>query len=65
MDSLSLLTVDQNSLSSHQLLRMAFLEIGAAKLQQDKIILHRIISVVDLTSFLPETWTRTSHDEES
>ena len=30
-----------------------------------KIILHRIISVVDLTSFLPETWTRITHDEES
>ena len=30
-----------------------------------KIILHRIISVVDLTSFSPETWTLTRHDEES
>ncbi len=30
-----------------------------------KIILHRIISVVHLTSFLPETWTRTNHDDES
>ena len=30
-----------------------------------KIILHRIISVVGLTSFLPETWTRITHDEES
>ena len=65
MDSLSLLTVDQNSLNSHQLLRMSFLEIGAAKVHLDKIILHRVISAVDLTSFLPETWTRTSHDEES
>ena len=33
--------------------------------QITKIILHRIISVVDRTSFSPETWTRTGHDEES
>jgi len=33
--------------------------------QITKIILHRIISVVDLTSFSPETWARTGHDEES
>ena len=65
MNSLSLIFVDRNSLNSHQLLSMAFLEIGAAKVQQDKIILHRIISVVDLTSFSPETWTRTSHDDEA
>ena len=30
-----------------------------------KIILHRIISVVWSTSFSPETWTLTRHDEES
>ena len=65
MNSLSPITVEQNSLDSHQLLRMAFLQIGAAKVPIDKIILHRIISVVDLTSLLPETWTRTSHDKES
>ena len=29
-----------------------------------KIILHRIISVGDLTSFLPETWTTITHDDE-
>ena len=29
-----------------------------------KIILHRIISVVYLTSFLPETWTTITHDDE-
>ena len=36
-----------------------------AESNQVKIILHRIISVVDLTSFSPETWTLTRHDEES
>ena len=41
------------------------LYIRAANRYEIKIILHRIISVVDLTSFLPETWTRTNHDEES
>ena len=29
-----------------------------------KIILHRIISVVCLTGFLPETWTNITHDDE-